>query len=60
MLDPNPALIPTPTLIMTNPSPSPTPDQAAVLDLDAFADGNAECCLSKPPAAEVLALLNLT
>ena len=29
--------------------------QAAVLDLDAFADGNAECCLSKPPDAEVLA-----
>jgi len=28
-----------------------------VLDLDSFADGNAECCLSKPPAAEVLALL---
>ena len=34
--------------------------QAAVQDLDAFADGNAECCLTKPPAAEVLALLNLT
>ena len=31
--------------------------QAAVQDLDAFADGNAECCLTKPPAAEVLALL---
>ena len=28
-----------------------------MLDLDSFADGNAECCLSKPPAAEVLALL---
>jgi len=31
--------------------------QAAVQDLDAFAEGNAACCLSKPPAAEVLALL---
>ena len=26
--------------------------QAAVLDLDSFADGNAECCLSKPPSSE--------
>ena len=24
-------------------------------DLDAFADGNADCCLTKPPTAEVLA-----
>ena len=31
--------------------------QRAVLDMDAFADGNAECCLSKPPAAEVMAVL---
>jgi len=31
--------------------------QAAVRDLDAFADGNADCCLTKPPTAEVLALL---
>ena len=31
--------------------------QKAVQDLDSFADGNAECCLSKPVAAEVMALL---
>lgn len=38
-------------------SPSLANIQRAVLDMDAFADGNAECCLSKPPAADVLALL---
>ena len=31
--------------------------QAAVLDLDSFADGNAECCLSKPPSSEVMVKL---
>ena len=38
-------------------SPSLANIQAAVRDMDAFADGNAECCLSIPPAAEVMALL---
>ena len=31
--------------------------QAALGDMSAFADGNAECCLSIPPSAEVLAVL---
>ena len=34
-------------------SPSLANIQAAVQNMDAFADGNAECCLSKPPDAEV-------
>lgn len=38
-------------------SPSLANIQAAVQNMDAFADGNAECCLSKPPDAEVMALL---
>ena len=31
--------------------------QAALGDMSAFADGNAECCLSIPPSEEVLAVL---
>ena len=38
-------------------APSLANIQRAVLDMDAFADGNAECCLTKPPPKEVMELL---
>jgi len=31
--------------------------QKAVLDMESFADGNAQCCLSKPPPADILMML---
>ena len=38
-------------------APSLANIQNALLDLSAFADGNADCCLTKPPAPEVMLLL---